>query len=234
MSISKSSVIVSSAILLALSTTAVHADEAVAKKSLSKEQKIGMATGATIGAFIAGPFGAGVGFIIGTMTGSGAEQVRNTNKYAKTLEQELAEAKLALAQVTEKSSGDPLFEQLAQQMRADVLFRTNSADLAAPAAVKLAELGAILAAYPNLVIELDGFADPRGKSPRNLELSQQRASAVQAALMVGGAQIDRIKIAAHGADLNTAPVGDLEAYAWERRVSLSIVPATVSKIAQAR
>ena len=232
----KASAIVSAAVLLALSSATVTAAGTQTKKSPSKEEAIGMASGTAIGALIGGPFGAAVGFIVGTVAGTGTEQVRATAKHAKKLENELTDARLALSKFTEEQQhSEPRFDQLAQQLRGDVLFRTNSAELDANAGTKLAELGAVLAAYPSFSIELDGFADPRGESQGNMELSQRRAAAVRAALIVGGAQSERIKIAAHGAELSTAVKGDLEAYAWERRVSLSIVPSEqTDSLAQAR
>jgi outer membrane protein OmpA-like peptidoglycan-associated protein len=167
--------------------------------------------------------------------------VNATAKKAATLEGQLAAtqdqlvaAQAALASAAEKSGEDPMLAQLAQRLRADVLFRTASAELDPTSSSKLADLAAVIASYPGLQIEIDGYADPRGKAGENYELSQQRASAVRAALIVGGAQPDSIRIAAHGEQLSTAIKGDMEAYAWERRVSLSVVSAAPSQVAQAK
>ena len=51
----------------------------------------------------------------------------------------------------------------------------------------------MLAAHPQLEIQLHGFADPRGKSEKNLELSLRRASAVRDALINGGAAPEQIQ-----------------------------------------
>jgi len=250
MGVKRVSRIVTTAVLFALATASAqagpgtnHVPTPSEKKSPSKEEGMGMATGAITGAIVAGPFGAAVGFIIGAVTGSGVKKVRDTKKLAASLEtqlastqQQLLDAQVALAASSEKS-GDPMLAQLAQRLRADVMFRTASAELDSASAAKLADLGALLASYPGLAIEIDGYADPRGKAGENLELSQQRASAVRAALMVGGAAADNIRIVAHGEQLSTAPKGDLEAYAWERRVSFSVVsagdkPHTEAQVAQ--
>ena len=61
-----------------------------------------------------------------------------------------------------------------------------------------------------------------------------RASAVRDALISGGASPEQIRISAHGEDLTTAPKDDLEAYAWERRVSISIRPTSPAAVAQSR
>jgi len=221
--------------VLALASVTVQA--APTDRNASKEQKIGMATGATIGAIVGGPFGAGVGLIVGALTGVGANDFNETKKAAKSLERQLASAQQELAQLAankadEKATSDAkldmVYEQFAQRLHADVLFRSASADLDAGAAAKLADLGKVLGNYPGLKIDIDGFADPRGKSASNDELSQQRAMAVRAALIVGGAAPDSIRVVAHGEKLSTAVKDDLEAYAWERRVSLSVRAGTSS------
>jgi outer membrane protein OmpA-like peptidoglycan-associated protein len=222
------------AVTLALGSASVQASDPskVTSKGPSKEQGVGMLSGTITGALIGGPFGAGVGFIVGAVAGAHAQKVNATAKKATALEgqlastqDQLAAAQAALASAAEKSGEDPMLAQLAQRLRADVLFRTASAELDPTASSKLADLAAVIASYPSLQIEIDGYADPRGKVGENYELSQQRASAVRAALIIGGAQPDSIRIAAHGEQLSTAVKGDMEAYAWERRVSLSVVSA---------
>lgn len=127
-----------------------------------------------------------------------------------------------------------MLDALAQKLHADVLFRTADAELDSATSTKLEELGKLLAAHSQLEVQLHGFADPRGKSDENLKLSLERADAVREALIKGGASPEQIRISAHGEDLTTSPKGDLEAYAWERRVSLAIRPATTTAVAQSR
>lgn len=228
-------------LMLTVAGASAHADDTDKKPSASKEVKVGMASGAITGALIGGPFGAGVGFIVGTIAGSHAEKVRATSKKARMLEGELADvqeqlesAQSALARAAERSNGDAMLAQLAERLRADVLFRTKSAELDPGSQSKLADLAGVIAQYPDLVIEIDGYADPRGKANENMELSQQRASAVRSALIVAGANPDNIRIAAHGEGLSTAPEGDMEAYAWERRVSLSVTAKGDNQVAQTK
>lgn len=231
--------VLAATVALALASAAVQAGTS-GPKGASKEQKVGMATGAATGALVGGPFGAAVGFIVGAISGASIGEANRSKQTVKTLEQQLADArndlvKLAASKQTEQNS---IVEQLAQRLHADLLFRTASAELDAAAAQKLSDLGAVLGAYPDLIIEIDGYADPRGKSESNDELSQQRAAAVRAALIVGGAAPERIRMSAHGEKLSTAAKDDLEAYAWERRVSLSVLPSTPvpssSQVAQAK
>jgi outer membrane protein OmpA-like peptidoglycan-associated protein len=114
------------------------------------------------------------------------------------------------------------------------MFRTNSAELSDAAGATLKQLGQVMSTYPNIELELHGFADPRGKANSNLLLSQARAEAVREALIAGGAKPEQIRFAAHGADLATAQAGDTEAYAWERRVSIAIAAKTAGAVAQVR
>ena len=125
-----------------------------------------------------------------------------------------------------------MLDALAQRLHADVLFRTGEAKMEADVASKLEDLGKLLALHGQLEVQLHGFADPRGTSKKNLELSLERANAVREALIRGGAAPEQIQLSAHGSDLTTAPKGDLEAYAWERRVSLSIRPVGTPAVAQ--
>jgi outer membrane protein OmpA-like peptidoglycan-associated protein len=90
----------------------------------------------------------------------------------------------------------------------------------------------LLTSYPTLEVEVHGFADPRGSSTFNLDLSQRRAEAVLAALKEGGVDEQRIHVNAHGKTMSTATVGDTEAFAWERRVSIAIKSSQSGRMAR--
>ena len=219
-----------SAVAIALSTGVAHAGE----NKFTKEEGTGMLTGAAAGAVVGGPIGAAVGLMFGGILGDSIGTADRANLHAKQLEQELVDTRIALAKASERTGGDEMLDALAQRLHADVLFRTNGAELGADVASRLEDLGKLLAAHPQLDVQLHGFADPRGNAEKNLELSLDRASAVRDALIRGGAAPEQIQLSAHGEDLTTAPKGDLEAYAWERRVSLSIRPNTTAAVAQSR
>jgi outer membrane protein OmpA-like peptidoglycan-associated protein len=218
------------AVALAVSAGAAHAGD---KNELTKEEGVGMLGGATAGAIVGGPIGAVVGLMFGGILGDSIGTTARAEQHAKQLEQELIDTRVALANASERTGGDEMLDALAQRLHADVLFRTGGSELDADVAGKLEELGKLLAVHTQLEVELHGFADPRGKAEGNLELSLQRANAVREALIRGGATPEKIRLAAHGEDLTTAAKGDMEAYAWERRVSLSIRPTTTSAVARA-
>jgi outer membrane protein OmpA-like peptidoglycan-associated protein len=221
------------AIAMTLMAGAVQADSA----KLSKSEGTGMLTGAAAGAVVGGPVGAFVGMMIGGIIGDSVGNANDAELRAQNIEAELLQTRRELAAAsrqTSEPSTDVMFAALAERMHADVLFRTGSVVLDVPTQMQLAELGKVLSAHPSLSIQLHGFADPRGKTQQNQELSLQRAEMVRSALVFGGAAPEQVQVLAHGEKLATAVKNDLEAYAWERRVSLVIQPKTSSQVAQTR
>lgn len=224
------------AVALAVSSGAAYAGE---KNEFTKQEGVGMFSGAAAGAIVGGPIGAAVGLMFGGILGDSVGTASRAQLHAqqleeqsKQLEQELIDTRIALAKASERTGGDEMLDALAQRLHADVLFRTNDAKMDADVASKLEDLGKLLALHGQLEVQLHGFADPRGRTEKNLELSLERANAVREALIRGGAAPEQIQLSAHGSDLTTAPKGDLEAYAWERRVSLSIRPTATSAVAR--
>jgi len=228
------------AVAIALSCGVANAgDSKPGENKLTKEEGVGMASGAAVGAVVGGPIGAFVGLMVGGMFGDGVGTVNRAEQHAQQLQheadqlqQDLIDTRLALAKASERTGGDEMLDALAERLHADVMFRTASIDLDEQVVVKLEELGKLLAAHPQLEVQLHGFADPRGTAKENLELSQRRADVVREALVKGGAVPEQIRLAAHGEDLTTAAQGDLEAFAWERRVSLSIRPSAPAAVAR--
>jgi outer membrane protein OmpA-like peptidoglycan-associated protein len=227
------------AIALTLTASAVHAEG----NKLSKPEGAGMLTGAAAGAVVGGPVGAFVGMMIGGIMGDSIDQSQAAERRAQAIEEELLETRRELALASQRpqssDSGEVMLAALAERMRADVMFRTNSAILDVPTQMQLKELGALLAQHPRLAIEVHGFADPRGKLQQNQALSLDRAEKVRSAILFGGAAAEQIQVSAHGEALVRAPKGDIEAYAWERRVSLVITPnaneqSTQGQVAQSR
>jgi outer membrane protein OmpA-like peptidoglycan-associated protein len=222
------------AVAVALSSGVAYAGE----NKLTKEEGKGMLGGAAAGAIVGGPIGAAFGLMIGGIVGDSIGTAKRGEKEAilraDQLQQELVDTRIALAKASERTGGDEMLDALAARLHADVMFRTGTAELDGEVQKKIADLGLLLGSHPQLEIQLHGFADPRGNSEKNLELSMARASVVRDALISGGAAPEQIRVSAHGEDLTTAPKDDLEAYAWERRVSISIRPTSPAAVAQSR
>ena len=217
------------AIAMTLTAGAAHAGT----DKLSKPEGAGMLTGAAAGAIFGGPVGAFVGLLVGGIVGSGVDHAQQADLRAQTVEDELLETRRELALASQHTDTDELLEMLAQSMRSEVLFKTSSTQVETSVQEQLTELGKLLAAHPRLSVQLHGFADPRGKTEENLQLSMRRAEVVREALLGGGAAPEQVQVSAHGEELTTAESNDVEAYAWERRVSLVIQP-NASQVAQSR
>lgn len=207
------------AIAVSLTCGVANANES----KLSKQAGTGMLAGAATGAIVGGPIGAAVGFFVGGVMGDTIGSAQRADLRAQQLENELMDTRLALSKAGEQGN-EQVLDALAQRLHADVLFRTGNAELSSQDVSQLADLGKLLAAHSQIEVQLHGFADPRGASEKNLELSLRRADAVREALVKGGAAPEQIQLTAHGEDLTTADKDDVEAYAWERRVSLAIRP----------
>ena len=71
--------------------------------------------------------------------------------------------------------------------------------------MKLSELNAILAEYPNASIIIEGHASSDGSKGYNQKLSERRAASVKDALLSLGINSARLETAAYG---ETRPVSD--------------------------
>ncbi len=188
----------------------------------------GFGIGALVGGLIGGPVGALVGAAGGAFF---AEQDAGKNRTIDDLEVKLEERNSELAVL--KSD----FEQTQVAMTGDVqilqrgpnapislpvYFRTNTAAIESSLRPHLAQLGAYLRAYPDLVVGLEGFSDRRGASDFNLALSERRIAAVRKVLEDEGIAADRIRAHAYGETRASAEPGDADAMVFDRSVVIRI------------
>ncbi len=80
-----------------------------------------------------------------------------------------------------------------------VFFQGWSADLDSEARQGLEEAADLAKRYPNVQIQVVGFADPAGSPQANVDVSRQRARAVTDALIARGVARNRIVTIARGA-----------------------------------
>ena len=198
----------------------------------STETRAGFGSGAVIGAIVGGPVGA----IIGSATGAVIGQRVHKAKDAERLETELGQARsdmsylkaaldkaaVDLARLNETVKKQQDTRQLVEGLSLDVPFRTDNSDLGPQAEQHLVELARLLTAMPDVQVKLEGFADPRGAPEYNKALSAQRAKSVRTTLENLGVDTGRITLVAHGESYSSSKDGDLDAYAMERRVSISL------------
>jgi outer membrane protein OmpA-like peptidoglycan-associated protein len=234
--------------LAALPASAAEKAGAGARQPGSKQENIGVFTGLAVGAAAGGPIGAMVGMVAGALLGDRYHRQSVTNHDLSARNHSLALQNHALTASLSSSEQDrqglagklslatqSLAENQAQQAELDrtvqlsddietnVAFRTADAvinDLQLPA---LRKIGALAAALPpGAKVRIDGYADPRGPATLNDDLSLRRAEAVALTLEQAGCPKDRLLIEAHGSAQSTSPRGDLDAYAFDRRVTVRL------------
>jgi outer membrane protein OmpA-like peptidoglycan-associated protein len=106
----------------------------------------------------------------------------------------------------------------------DVQFVTNKTEYAtAKAMQQIKNIGAILKAYPNVVLKLGGYTDISGDAAKNKDLSDRRAKQVMKDLLANGAAANQIKEAVgYGSEFAEAPLGDKEGMAHDRKTAAKV------------
>jgi outer membrane protein OmpA-like peptidoglycan-associated protein len=223
--------------IAALAIISLCAATSAAAEPASKEENIGVGSGALIGAAAGGPVGLVIGAAIGAKIGDKMHRknteiesldasLENSRSDVTALQGEVdtlndnldaLSARLAHVQSIDRPA---LVNLLQAGIAMDLLFRTDEHALADTTGARLAELASSVAAMPDIRVQLDGFADERGDADYNLELSQKRVEFVRDQLVAAGIEPSRIRITAHG----EAPAQDdsVDSYALERRVSLKL------------
>jgi outer membrane protein OmpA-like peptidoglycan-associated protein len=209
----------------------------------SRQENIGVLTGLAVGAAAGGPIGAIVGAGAGAWLGDRyhRQQVAKQSLHAElarseTEKQQLAEQLMVLDDSLHASQQERL--QLksalahAQELSTSVSFRTDDAELEDADGERLKQLAGLLQALPQVKIHIDGYADPRGSAQHNLRLSSDRALQVADVLKAGGVESERLLVTAHGAADAQSEDGDIDGYAFERRVTVRL-EAPEATLAQA-
>jgi outer membrane protein OmpA-like peptidoglycan-associated protein len=209
--------------ILALSTQAASA-------AGSREEKIGVGSGALIGAVAGGPVGLILGAALGGKLG---DTVNGRSERIATLQSSLNESAQSVAML--ENGIDELSIEVEQLQRVarpelvslmqagidmDLLFRTDEFALTDTTGDRLSQMAATLAGMSGVRIQLDGFADERGDANYNHALSEKRVEFVRNLFIGAGVHPTRINTAAHGESIAQAP--DADSYAMERRVSVKL------------
>lgn len=212
----------------------------------SKQEKIGVGSGAIVGAAAGGPVGLIIGAAVGAYLGDAANR---KNEEIESLSAELAASRTEVVTLERDMSRmdrnlDTLSAELQRLQRyaspeiasllqagiaMDLLFRTDEAVLSDTTGSRLHELATTLASMPGIRVQLDGFADERGDELYNQALSEQRVAFIRDQLVAAGVDTSRITATAHG----ESPAQDdtVDSYALERRVSLKLYTDDVTSFA---
>jgi outer membrane protein OmpA-like peptidoglycan-associated protein len=200
-----------------------------ADKKASKQESIGVASGLAVGAAAGGPFGAVIGAAVGALIGDKYhKQVEAKHALADGLSQsEAARGQLTSDLTRTQLRGEQLGQALEQSknLEATVAFRTGAAELSEEDVSRLQTLGALAGGLGDVKVRVSGYADPRGSESFNAALSERRADAVAHVLAEAGVSPDRLMIEAYGEKESKSTQGDLDGYAFERRVTVRIEPA---------
>lgn len=219
---------------------------AIQAKETSREETIGVGTGALVGAIAGGPVGLVAGIAIGGTLG---DNLHDRNTRIDTLTTTLDASREEIDELTvdvqrlrrdagaaradvrrlEQSIHPELTSLMQSGIESDWLFRTDESELIGSAATRLGEMAESLATMPDIRIHLDGYADPRGDADYNQALSAQRVEWIEAQLIAAGIAPERISSMAHGEVSSVAE--DSDSLALERRVSLKVFIEPASSLA---
>lgn len=220
--------ILTTSIALACASTVTPA--MAGQLSTGLKQGAVFSTSAILGAAAGGPAGLMLGALGGAYLGGQiekADQSELTQQQLAEKEMQVAELQYQLAQADkELARSDEKLGELSQialdNLEFQVLFHTGADELNPRAQDKVVSLATFLNKHPQLAIRLSGYADPRGTDEYNNVLADQRAQAVEKALVDLGVAAERIERRSYGADRSVAAKGDYEAYAMERRVDIEV------------
>jgi len=222
----RNSTIISTVAFLAILALTTQTASAAA----SREENIGVGSGAVVGALAGGPVGLIIGAAIGAKLG---EKANARSEHIQSLQESLQTSQRSVANledgIDELSAEIEQLNRVAQPelvslMQAgidmDLLFRTDEFALTDTTGDRLAEMAGTLARMPGVRIQLDGFADERGDAAYNHVLSEKRVKFVRDLFVASGVHPTRISTSAHGEAIAQAP--DADSYALERRVSVKL------------
>jgi len=195
----------------------------------SKQSDIGAVTGLAVGAAAGGPVGAVLGAAAGALLG---DRYHRQAQSSAALAADLDHSETERSRLSESVAQLDQTLQQTEELGLDVSFRTNDDSIATRTMPPLLKLGALVAAMPQARVRITGYADPRGSEAYNSELSLRRARGVAAVLMSAGVAPERILIEAHGKTDSTSADGDLDGYAFERRVTVRLELPAAAEVAR--
>ena len=128
------------------------------------------------------------------------------------------------------SAGDQMMSFIKGGASGDGRFRFNNLNFASGSAVidgesglEVDNLSAILKAYEDVKVSIEGYTDSKGNPDSNVTLSQQRAEAVRTRLIAAGIADSRITTQGFGAANPVADNETAEGRAQNRRIEVVIV-----------
>ena len=202
----------------------------------SHKENIGFGLGTLIGGVLAGPIGVIVGAGGGTWLGARENKsdmaIANLEKElnAKSIEiayqqNELAETKRKFQKEYQKvvhSQEAQSLEKLSQGISYVIYYKTNDAKIHHEVLPKIQNLANLIKTFPQIQIQINGYADFRGSNKYNLALSKERIRNVRDEFIKAGISGQRFQTHAYGEHMASAYEGDTESYVFDRRVTINL------------
>ena len=224
---------------LLLSASVIHSPLANAENDTPttiKNESAGFGIGALLGGLMGGPPGAVIGAAGGTIYGN--YTARKTDTIA-TLEQKLQNKNIELAalqdeitrvQVNHASNLQAValegkqasLQNLGNGISFSIYFRTNDTGIDPVLNTHIHDLVKLIRDVPEIRVQLEAHADERGLLSYNMQLSHNRARAVQAELINAGLAAARIQKYAYGETRARTKVIDQDNYVFDRRVDIKL------------
>jgi outer membrane protein OmpA-like peptidoglycan-associated protein len=162
-----------------------------------------IASAITVGAVAGGPIGAMLGAAGGVWMAGKVEQAAQLEHVQSDLAARKAElhslrTQLAAAEHALQRESERYAQMALDQLELEMLFRTGDSALSAAGLQRLTLLAEYLLLNEDMEVRIEGFADPRGDSDYNLQLSQARAESVAAALREQSVPAERIIVQGRG------------------------------------
>jgi len=202
----------------------------------SNKENIGFGLGALVGGVLAGPVGVVIGAGGGTWLGdrenksdetiAALEKELNTKSIEIAYQQnELAETKRSFQKEFQKISRNKeirSLEKLSDGISYVIYYKTNESIIHHEILPEIKKLANLIKTYPEIKIQINGYADYRGTDNHNLVLSKERVSNVRTEFIKAGISDQRFQTHAYGESKASANEGDTESYVFDRRVTINL------------
>ena len=211
----------------------------------SKQETIGVGSGAVIGAAAGGPlgliFGAAFGGWLGDQFFQRTEErdqykteLSNTQTELASIGTELraAEQEAALSAERRQEEQARWMETLARSVNVSVSFRTGDATIDEQTAQRIQKLAGLINELGPVVVDVEGHADARGAEEFNEQLSAERAAAVRDILIRGGVDAANISAIAMGEAYAGGEDAHLDQHALDRRVEIRLNVSHADRLAR--
>ena len=213
----------------------VNADD-INHKPLTRKEGAGLSIGTLIGGLLAGPPGAIVGALGGTYVGARESE---TDRKIISLEKQLNAKSIELAyrqnelantkaryekefQKVVHNKNIRSLEKLSQGISYVIYYKTDDTEIRRDIRPQIRSLAELIKPFPQIQVNIEGYADHRGTEKYNLALSKKRIDKVRQEFINAGISTQRLQSQAFGEKKAQAKQGDHESYMFDRRVRINL------------